>query len=85
MLEHTPADIPKTLYFSVSTKDELFYEEILSGYQNLDTHIFVSREEIARYLHGRIHIDTEFPSDTEFYLCGNPTMIREKKQELVEK
>jgi ferredoxin-NADP reductase len=82
MLEETPEDTQKTVYFSVSTRDELFYEEILASYENTEILISISRENTPGYLHGRIHLDKDFSPDTEFYLCGNPTMIREKTEEL---
>lgn len=85
MLDHTPKDISKTVYFSVSTQDELFYEDILASYENTDLHISISRETVPGYRSGRIQLDKEFSLDTEFYLCGNPGMIREKTEELEHK
>ena len=85
MLDHASHEVPKTVYFSVSTKEELFYEETLRSYENTNIHIFLSREKVSGYLTGRILVNQEFSLDTEFYLCGNPTMIREKKEELLNK
>ncbi len=71
----------KKLYFSVSTKDELFYEDEIRSLENLESHIHITRKDTEGYASGRIDIQNiATPIDTEWYLCGNPKMIEESKK-----
>lgn len=85
MLENTAPGVSKTVFFSVSKKDELFYEDILASIPNTTTIISLSREEVPGYLFGRIDLSHDFARETEFYLCGNPAMVQEKKRELTDR
>lgn len=74
------------LYFTVATKDELFYAEELRSIPNIELHIHISRENIDGYSFGRVDIDTiEAKKNSEWYLCGNPKMVSEAKIKLKEK
>ena len=79
--------LPKiTLYFSVATRDELFYRAELSSLANLDLKIHVTRENVEWLETGRVDVDTiDASPDTEWYLCGNPKMVSETKQKLSER
>ena len=69
-------DIPKKLYFSVSTEDEIFYQDELAKIPNLENSSYVSREKVDGYREGRMKFeDIEAPANAEFYLCGNPQMV----------
>ena len=69
-------DIPKKLYFSVSTEDEIFYQDELAKIPNLENFSYVSREKVDGYREGRMKFeDIEAPANAEFYLCGNPQMV----------
>lgn len=86
MIRSLGPDIQKSLYFTVATKDELFYVDKLKTISNLDLHIHVSREEVEWYAHGRVDVDTiEAAPETEWYLCGNPKMVFEAKEKLTKK
>ena len=69
-------DIPKKLYFSVSTEDEIFYQDELAKIPNLENFSYVSGEKVDGYREGRMKFeDIEAPANAEFYLCGNPQMV----------
>ncbi|MDD2916652.1 MAG: hypothetical protein PHH70_02280 [Candidatus Gracilibacteria bacterium] len=76
-------DAEKTLLFGVQDSGSLFYTDLLQNISKLTTHIFLSREEVPGYRHGRIDcMQFEFPKGTEFYLCGNPAMIEQVTSDL---
>ena len=69
-------DIPKKLYFSVSTAEEIFYQDELVQIPNLQNFSYISREKVDGYREGRMKFeDIEAPENAEFYLCGNPQMV----------
>ena len=66
----------KILLFGVENSKSLFYTEILEKIPKLKKYLFLSREEVPGFIHGRIDCATfEFPKESEFYLCGNPQMV----------
>lgn len=66
----------KKLYFSVSYKADLFYVDRIKNIANLESHIHVSREWAEGCEAWRIDIETiSFSKDTEFYICGNPSVV----------
>ena len=86
MLTSLRAGVPKSLYFSVATKDELFYVDKLRALTWLDLHIHVTREKVEWCHEWRIDASTiEWDTDTEWYLCGNPKMILETKEKLIKR
>ena len=69
-------DIPKKLYFSVSTEEEIFYQDELAQIPNLENVSYISREKVDGYREGRMKFeDIEASENAEFYLCGNPQMV----------
>ncbi|MDD5377310.1 MAG: hypothetical protein PHH16_04310 [Candidatus Gracilibacteria bacterium] len=72
------ADIEKLLLFGVQDSASLFYTEDIKKIPKLASHIFLSREEIAGFRHGRIDLSGfAFPKESEFYICGNPAMVED--------
>jgi len=66
----------KHLFFSVSTKKDLFYEEKIKKIHGLDYEIHISQESLPWYATWRIDISiTHFDPATEFYVCWNPQVI----------
>ncbi|MCX6824372.1 MAG: FAD-dependent oxidoreductase [candidate division SR1 bacterium] len=66
----------KQLFFSVSTQQDLFYEERIKKIHGLGYEIHISQESIPGYAPGRIDITkTYFDPATEFYVCGKPEII----------
>lgn len=83
MITHMESAIKKSLYFTVSTKDELFYTEKLRSIPHLDLHIHTTREQVEWYEFGRVDVSMiEALPDTEWYLCGNPRMVSEAREKL---
>ena len=75
----------KQLFFSVSYKIDLFYEERIKKIHDLEYTIFLSREEhlseqvsrSSHYTSGRIDLTKyHFDHDTEFYVCGRPEVVK---------
>ncbi len=86
MVRSFSSDIQTKLYFSVATKNDLFYEEKLKALRNVELHICTTREEVAWCEFGRVDIDMiEADSDTEWYLCGKPRMVSEAKEKLTKR
>ena len=82
MMRQIP-DKDKTLLFWVQDSASLFYTELLKKIPQLESHIFLSREEIPGFRHGRIDVTTfSFPKDSEFYMCGNPAMVEKTVSDL---
>ncbi|GAB0174548.1 MAG: hypothetical protein HHAS10_04270 [Candidatus Altimarinota bacterium] len=76
----------KTLYFSVSTKDELFYQSQLEAIENLNLNIHITREKIDGFHFSRVNVESiDAPKETEWYLCGNPKMVSETRTTLLSK
>jgi len=71
-------DVEKKLYFSVSKKADLFYEDQISKIKNLDYKIFITRENIIWYEFWRFDpSNLKFEKNTEFYICGNPIVSKD--------
>lgn len=68
----------KRFFFSVSYARDLFYVEDIKRLNIPETHISTSREEVDGFEYGRITIDRYvFPSETEFYICWVPAMVKD--------
>lgn len=66
----------KKLYFSVSHKSDLFYQDRIQNIVWLQSSIHVSREQVEGCEQGRIDISVEsFVPETEFYICWSPTSV----------
>ncbi len=77
--------VNKTLIFSVPYKSELFYEEHIKNIPNLKHEIYITREEVPGYHFGRFDLTTfTFALETEFYLCGNPEIVKVTTENLKE-
>lgn len=75
----------KMLIFSVPYKSELFYEENIKKILNLRHEIYITREEVPGYHFGRFDLSKfNFAKETEFYLCGNPNMVKANTEKLKE-
>jgi len=73
----------KMLIFSVPYENELFYVENIKNIHDLKYEIYVTREEVPGYHFGRFDLTRyDFTKDTEFYLCGNPEMIKTNTEKL---
>ncbi len=76
----------KILYIGAQTRKNLFYGERLKKIQNLETHIYLSREETEEYNFWRVNTSAfTYPLETEFYICGNPALVTESERILQEK
>jgi len=74
----------KQLFFSVSYKTDLFYEDRIKKIHDLEYTMYLSRENtiseqqsrLAHYSAGRIDLTKHhFDHDTEFYVCGRPEVM----------
>lgn len=66
----------KQLFFSLSNKKDLFYEDRIKKIHGLDYEIHLSRESVPGYTAGRIDVTSyTFAPETEFYLCWSPGVI----------
>jgi ferredoxin-NADP reductase len=79
----------KTLIFSVPYKSELFYEENIKNIPDLKHEIYITREEVSPsrtspgYHFWRFDLSKfTFAPETEFYLCGNPDMVKANVEKL---
>lgn len=78
MAKNNKSQAQKWFFFSVSHEADLFYVEKIKALNIPETHISISREEVAGYEKGRIQIEhIDFPVETEFYICGVPLMVKE--------
>lgn len=76
----------RLLLFSVSYKQDLFYEDKVKKIKNLTYKYYISRENIDGYEFGRIDLAKfDFKPETEFYICGSPEMVKSQKEFLVSK
>lgn len=83
MARSLSSEIKTKLYFSVATKNDLFYEEKLRSLPNIELHICTTREEVVWCEFGRIDVNMINADETsEWYLCGNPRMVSEAKEKL---
>ncbi len=68
----------KQLYFSVSNKRDLFYEDKIKTIPGLTSEIYISRESLLKYQTWRIDFTKKhFTLDTEFYICWNPVAVND--------
>jgi NAD(P)H-flavin reductase len=66
----------KHLFFSVSHKKDLFYEDRIKKIHGLGYEIFISQEAIPGYASWRIDlIKYHFDPNTEFYICWKPETV----------
>jgi ferredoxin-NADP reductase/rubredoxin/DMSO/TMAO reductase YedYZ heme-binding membrane subunit len=86
MIRSIPTWVEKSLYFSVATASDLFYTQELRSIPDLHLHICTTREEHVECHFGRIDVDAiEATPDTEWYLCGNPAMVKEAREKLTKR
>lgn len=72
------------LFFWVPNKKDLFYLEKINNIENLNTHIYLSKEEVPDYNYWRIDLSKfEFEKDAEFYICWNPWVVAASKEFLL--
>lgn len=84
-LESTPEQ-KKVLYIGAQTASNLFYMDRIAKIPNLETHVYLSREQNPKYKNWRINVAAfTYPSDTNFYICGNPALIADSRWILLEK
>ena len=66
----------KQIFFSISYKKDLFYEDRIKKIHGLGHEIYISQENINGYNSWRIDIIKQrFDLNTEFYLCWKPETI----------
>lgn len=66
----------KELFFSVSYKKDLFYEERIKKIHGLGYEIHISKESVLGYQSGRIDlVKQHFDPMTEFYVCWKPEIV----------
>ena len=83
MLNSLSDNIEKELYFWVATEKDLFYIEELNKIKKLKINYYLSKEENNKYNKWRINIkNIEFNKENEFYICWNPIMTEEIKNDL---
>lgn len=64
------------LFFSVSREEDLFYLDKLNSINNLETNIYLTKENNQKYNSWRIDLKGfDFSEDTEFYICWNPDFV----------
>jgi len=66
----------KQLFFSVSRKKDLFYEDRIKKIPGLGHEIHISQESVHGYQSWRIDFVTQnFEPTTEFYICWKPEVV----------
>lgn len=66
----------KQLFFSVSYKKDLFYEDRLKKIPGLGYDVYISQESVPGYISWKIDlIKQHFDPNTEFYLCWQPEIV----------
>jgi len=74
------------LFFWVQKEKDLFYLDKINNIKNLETYIYLSREEVKWYKYWRIDLSKyDFDINTEFYICWNPALVESNKKYLSEK
>ena len=74
----------KQLFFSVSTKKDLFYEERIKKIHGLDYEIHISQESIPGYATWRIDLSKIYVDPaTEVYVCWSPQVIDDMVKKLI--
>lgn len=73
----------KKMFFSVSYKKDLFYEDKIKKINGITYDIHISRETIPEYSTWRINLLNEhFDPITEFYICGKGETVDAIKKNL---
>jgi NAD(P)H-flavin reductase len=73
----------KTLFYSVPYQKDLFYEDKIKRIHDLTYEIYLTREDVKWYKFGRLDLKKlAFTKNTEFYVCGNPSIVDQIVQEL---
>ncbi len=68
----------KQLFFSVSYKKDLFYEDRIKKIHGLGYEIHITQENIEWYQTWRINfVNQYFDLTTEFYICWNPEVVND--------
>lgn len=86
MLKCIPDDVEKIVYFWVRNKDDIFYRELIQSIPNTKLELLLSwnTQSINTNFPTRI---TEYTSQvnntSEVYICGNPNMMEEVTQRLI--
>jgi NAD(P)H-flavin reductase len=66
----------KYMFFSVSHKKDLFYEDRIKKIHGLVYEIYISQESLSGYSSWRIDlVKHHFDPNTEFYLCWKPETV----------
>lgn len=69
--------VTKTLLLGDRKQEDLYYQDELAAVTDLNKWIFLSQEHVEGYEFGRLDTDTlEFEEEAEFYVCGNPEMVK---------
>lgn len=86
MILNTPEEVSKKIFFWVANKTDMFYEEELKKFKNLEINLYLSREEIEWYNFWRMDFSkVDFEKNSEFYICWNPWVVESAKKALNEK
>lgn len=86
MLSSLSEQNKKQLFFSVSKKSDLFYEDNLKKINDLDLNIHITQEKVEWYNSNRINIEKlNFENDSEFYICGSKIFVESMTLELKKK
>lgn len=73
----------KTLLLGDRKKEDLYYQAELSKISGLERRTFLSQEKTPDTEFGRLDVDAvEFDRDSEFYVCGNPEMVKSAEESL---
>ncbi len=85
MINHTKTE-NNQLFFWVQNEKDLFYLDKILWENNLKTEIFLSKEKTDKYNFWRLNLSKyNFPENTEFYICWNPSMVNTTKDYLSNK
>lgn len=86
MASHDSLSANNVLLWWVATKSDLFYVSQLGAIKNLKVEFFLSQEQVPWCHYGRVDTSiSTFAPETEFYLCGNATMVTEQMKYLKRK
>lgn len=78
------------IYFGLRNKENIFFEDKLKEFSNsfekFEYRICLSKELVKGYFNGRVtnHVDYNNINETQYFLCGNPDMVNELKNTLLE-
>ncbi len=77
MIQNNKYSDKNYLFFWVQKYKDLFYLDKIKSIKNLNSKIFLSREEKKWFEYGRINVTKyKFPKNTEFYICWNPALVQ---------